>query len=569
MNAHSHHPLITGSDHSHLLFEMLTSHELKQLTTLSKPGKKNELSNKVIHYVYRYLDHYANFHAKMPIPNQDFAKRALALSVTFNPGYIEFILKQHPELISVVIETRTVTTTDPITKESFTAKWHFKLSHLLACENSKWGHHYLFMKLMDEYHANKHHEEISKFYSEAICWESGDQKGEKGPTAALIAILYNHPKFFSEIASKNCVLTLENGYDHPYNSINPCYIALQQAAKNRDKNHCFYQIINLYALSSSSIMIENCIKIIFNEATRGNTDYLEILLNSPSIHLEHFLNSQMFKAIDQNNLRLVTLLSQKMDEVQHLRNNRYQSPLFVATQKALDDFAFFPLVKHLLCCGYPLEDLAYSPMDLLKETIGDSFFAIFHKINPAKKHIKQYFKTKEKFDELISLCELENNSKLSLWDSSSTRKEKDPNKLLLKTAKSDKHFFNELVASYLPNGDDCMLNKRLTHFNDKKRYFTCLYNFVEKADGGSYLTASNLERIGDAVLSYRKSKAHTNRETDQEAFDLAIYFYKITLNHTDTSHECRLRVACKLQNINKHSEPSLDHSTRKKSFGYK
>lgn len=560
MNSHNERSIFE-EDFNYHFFNNLNTLDLISLSNTSKKMKEV-----VGTYIYDMLEPYGyshyefspycktshNYDEKIIIPNLEYARKALALAVTFNPSNIEMILKLHPEIISCVIETRTVTITDPITKQSFTALWHFKLSHLLAAVGNTNGIRFLNFIFRKKDKAN-YQTLQDQYFSEPICWETKDKKGSKGPTAPFIAILYHNNRFFRDIAGDKCELTLKDGFDEPYNQINPCHIALQQHLSYKEDD-CFYTLINLYAYTNSASMIQDCINIIFSQALKGNYVFLEILLGSPSNRIEHFLTSGLFMALEENNMDVIKLISRKYDNMFHARNDEYKSPLTIATHKTLKDPQYLPMVKHFLCCGCQPEK---GEKKLLEENLTDSLSTLFDKNDSIKKQIRHYFKTAKCFYDFVHIC-AKNNS-LHYLSFYTQKMEKNPEKALLATAKLDKAFFNELVVSFLESENEWMLNKTLNHFDDKKRFYKYLLGFADKHQNAFYLTADTLEKIGDSLIRYRKSRAFTRCENDIDALKMAAQFYQFAIAGSENYE----RVLQKLHGIGEHKELTLEYFCKK------
>lgn len=528
-------------------FNHFTSLALKTMSKVSQRQKKL-----VNDYIKAQLNPYDSSCSQ--IPSLEYAKRALALAVTFNHRRcMESILSLHPEILFCVLETRTVTIKDPLTGKSFTAKWHFKLSHLLAAEGNVWGHQCVY----NFFAGVNYQQKLNEFFSESICWESGDLSGSKGPTSPFIAILYNQVDFFKEIANKECALTLADGFDEPFITFNPCYLCLQQALASPLKQG-FYTLMQQYAHLP---MMKDCIDIIITEALQGNYASLNFIFVPPSERLGNVLSMVLFKAIETNNMELIRKISIKIDDFIYLNNEQGKTPLVVAAQKALKDAKHLPLVKHFLCCGClksPLEDLLEK---VLGCTLGLADLLKMNEHAPVTL-IRRYVKAAEFFQRVVLFCQQsEGSPRLSF-----SRFKADPVSLLQQTAELDKAFFNELVVSLLENDDEWMLNKTLNLFEHRKRYFTCLFNFMTQHQDRFFLTGETLERIADSLITYRKASVLASCRDNLEALNMAMDFYKMVKFVDAPDSKCCIRVKKKLNNIGEHVELNLGYlssTTRK------
>jgi len=210
------------------------------------------------------------------------------------------------------------------------------------------------------------------------------------------------------------------------------------------------------------------------------------------------------------------------------------------------------MVKLFLCCGCKPEGKI---KNVLEDNIVEAFSTFLDKSAPIKKQLRHYFKVAECFQDFVQCCAKSNSFMLF---SLSNKKEKNPEKALLNTAKLDKAFFNELVLSLLKDGDEWMLNKQLNHFDDKKRFYTCLLNFANQ--NNAYLTADTLEKIGDDLIGYRKSRAFTRCENDAEALKMASEFYQLAIAASNDNYD---RVLQKLQEMGTHENLTLDYLCKK------
>jgi hypothetical protein len=187
----------------------------------------------------------------------------------------------------------------------------------------------------------------------------------------------------------------------------------------------------------------------------------------------------LFNGIKEGDLEKVKSSNKEVKNIQYVWNDEYQTPLYVAIQSALkhglEDGKYLPIIKYLLCCGYG----RYKPkkIDTLLEPISNLFGHV-----ETRNEIRRYVAVSKCFAEIISCC-----------DDADIPKQADPQDVLLKSAKMDRGFFNELVGSLL--WDDMGQNNFLHYDDVQKRYLQHLHNFMEHPGGKDFLTVEIQERI--------------------------------------------------------------------------
>lgn len=266
------------------------------------------------------------------------------------------------------------------------------------------------------------------------------------------------------------------------------------------------------------------------------------------------LDIRLFKAIAENDIDGINLISRTIDDFE-LENEQAKTPLILATEKACMNVQYLPIVKHFLCCGCKPE----FPKHLkTKENLFD-FFDKQSEASKTQEIILHYFKVAKYFNKVISFC-TGNQYRTNMFDSSTHKK--NPIKLLLATAQLDPTFFNELVCSVLDKGNEWVLNKSLQDLEDRKHYFICLYNFTEKYQDSSYLTATTLETIADSLISYKKART-SSPQYDFDVFAMTAFFYKMTIKQSEQNDECHERALQKLLNTDIHP-----NRNRENHYGY-
>lgn len=535
------------------LLEHLNSHELKILTLVSK-----QRAIEVMNYVYTYLRPYTQVDVKsIPANVSDLnqQKRAVALAVTFNTSHLETILKAHPEILSIALEKRKVTVRDPVSNQSFTATWHFKLSHLLAAEGNKEAFAIVKSSLSD----NKAH--LLNFLSEPVYWEAVNGNGKYGPTPGAIAIYYNQQDFFYEIAN-HITLIPQTGFDDPYNKINFCNIVLFVAAST-EKHDYFYALLNSQdsIFKESVSMIEECMNFCILQAISGNKAFLNILMNYKfSANSIILLDSSLRLAIDSTDVDLVKLISKKMNAFNYFCIDGYNvfqndSPLYHAMVKAVKDKKYLEIVKVFLSIGCSIEKKEY---ELIKNE--KPLLTIFSKETHEHKLVRECCNASTYFREFIfSGCH-------DAYADNHFFTQLDPQKLLARTANLDKLFFNDLIEACLEDEFDCILYRYAMskHFN-REEFFTALQDFIKEHEGLNYFTGRTLEKIGDSVM---KLWNKTNPANDKLQI-LAQFFYEKVITAKDMRNGCYQSAVNKLHEMDKRHEvvsvPFIEEKKRSRS----
>jgi hypothetical protein len=428
------------------MFDQYSFRELRKMWNVSKALRK-----KIDAYTGPYF-----LYALSAGQNKDLQKlkRALALAVNFKPEYVKCILNQHPDLLNCVLETRTVTVAHPDTKQRFTAKWHFKLSHLLASEGCLKG----LSDMMERFKKNTpkmfdSFMENDKFFGEHICWEAEDKnkkiiRGEKGPTVALIAILYQQEAFFCQIPSGSRSVAFSQECDEPYNTMHPCDVLLRQVSK---RTAWWSQV------------------------------YISEAIMKESDRLIEYLLDEVSAAVEENNLKRMKLFSVKVNTRAVLIDNWRGDPVRSALGKARRDESHLPLVKHFLSCGYlakfsNLQKILRNPWPCDRQS--------------AIAKLNTYFEMARIFSSEAPYCKSES---------------------LVGIAWRDREFFNELIVACLPDGEDEPINKTFVDKASLQRFITCLREFHEWSQwacsyGETHLTAETWERIQKAAPANEDSQ---------------------------------------------------------------
>lgn len=256
------------------------------------------------------------------------------------------------------------------------------------------------------------------------------------------------------------------------------------------------------------------------------------------------LERAIFLTIEANDIQGLLMLAEDVKDLNALRNEEDLDPLFVATQKAVNDDTYMRMVKFLLDCGCQLrEEHKKSPEELIaiKQHI---FFCGCHDHNN-KKMIGHYFKVAACFNVFINDC---SRSSIQKYIISTENKELNPIKILFKTASMDKDFFNELVCA-------CFMRKgrmdKLSHPDSNQRFLRALYNFMQEYYEENFLHAATLEKIGDALIDYH--------ENNMNAHDMALYCYHACLRQSATNeHYERMRMKFRNNEISHSHTSSID-----------
>lgn len=526
-------PAILLSDCGNIILDQLNSSQLKKLSETSKA-----LKTKIRAYVDAYLKPY-NFSwysqsqycpeseiydKNARIPDLEHAKRAMALAVTFRLCGVGHILHLNPETRYCVIETRSVTIHNPRSKTSFTADWHFKLSHLLACEGlgytglTELVNSYIFYRAPEIQEDMQ--KEIQALFSEAIEWECKDDAGQvsrgtKGPTAAAIAILYQHPDFFHDLEFYNCKLAPDEGCDEPYKHLNPCYLLLQQMSVD---NHHVFRSTLMGHYPDSPLLIE-CVASIFSEALEGNYALLEVFLSAAASWMRDipkYVKPHFPKVIEANNLHIIAMLTEKISKV-HQAFKGEANPLFLATKLALGNEEYLPMVKHFLCRGYMG---AATPLQLLKHSKPIGNYPFFGRASPIYQELVNYFKISKDLRSMI--FNYKNTHKSDLAH-------------LVLTFNRDKGFFNELILAWLEYSENACSALSMhdsthesNHAKFKKHYYECLRELIAHPDISEIFTPETLQGIGIAWEPW--------------CCESPEYFYQAALDKVDISETCRASI---------------------------
>lgn len=521
-------PAILLSDCGNIILDQLNSSQLKKLSATSKA-----LKTKIRTYIDTYLKPYKygwdsdsqycpeseNYDKNARIPDLEHAKRAMALAVTFRLYGVGHILHLNPETRYCVIETRSVTIHNPHSKTSFTADWHFKLSHLLACEGLGYSgltglvnsYNYRAPKIQEDMQ-----KEIQALFSEAIEWECRDDggqvsRGTKGPTAAAIAILYQHPNFFHDLEFYECKLAPDEGCDEPYKHLNPCYLLLQQMSVD---NHHVYRSTLLGRYPDSPLLIE-CVASIFSEALEGNYALLEVFLSAAASWMRDipkYVKPHFPKVIEANNLHIVAMLTEKIIKV-HQAFKGEENPLFLATKLALGNEEYLPMVKHFLRRGYMG---AATPLELLEYNKPKTNHPFFDSVSPIRQKLVNYFKISKELRNMIFNYKDTHKSDL---------------RHLVSTFNRDKGFFNELILAWLEyskNACSALIMHEWNHVKSKKHYYKCLRELIAHTNISELFTPETLEGIGSAWESW--------------CCESPEYFYQAALDKVDISETCRASI---------------------------